>query len=150
MAESKYGKYICTELKQEVKLRQEKNDRSQRMMEHVIWMDNDVIPGAFYSECVWVTPPPEGSPEPANSPGGATVQPHKHDYDEVLAFFGTNQDDPRELGAEVELWLGDEKHILTKSCMVFVPAGLQHCPLRFNRVDRPVFYFTSGPGKMYF
>jgi len=52
MAESKYGKYICTELKQEVKLRQEKTDRSQRMMEHVIWMDNDVIPGAFYSECV--------------------------------------------------------------------------------------------------
>jgi hypothetical protein len=33
--------------------------------------------------------------------------------------------------------------------MVFVPKGLKHSPLTFNRVDRPVFHFTVGPGKMY-
>ena len=27
------------------------------------------------------------------------------------AFFGTNPDDFYDLGGEVELWLGDEKHI---------------------------------------
>ena len=72
------------------------------------------------------------------------------DFDEVIAFFGTDPDDIHDLCGEVELWLGDEKHIIDKSCMVFVPAGLNHCPLRFNRVDRPIFYFTAGPGSMYF
>jgi hypothetical protein len=32
--------------------------------------------------------------------------------------------------------------------MVFIPAGLQHCPVNFKRIDRPIFHFTSEPGKM--
>jgi hypothetical protein len=101
-------------------------------------------------ECVWVMPRPTGT-----VPGGAAgrrvgTEPHSHDYDEVIAFFGTNPNDPYDLGAEVELWLGDEKHIIKKSSLVFIPAGLKHCPLTFLRVDRPVFHYTTGPGKMYF
>jgi hypothetical protein len=75
---------------------------------------------------------------------------HAHDYDEVIAFFGTDLNDPDDLGAEVELWLEDEKHIITKTSLVFVPAGLRHCPLIFLKVDKPVFHYTTGPGKMYF
>src|SRR4030042_306678 len=76
--------------------------------------------------------------------------PHAHKYDEVIAFFGTNHDDPYDLGAEVELWLGDEKHIIKKTSLVFIPAGLKHCPLTFPKGDRPGFHYTTGPGKMYF
>jgi len=78
------------------------------------------------------------------------TEPHTHDYDEVIAFIGTDLNDPYDLGAEVELWLDDEKHIINKSCLVYIPAGLKHCPLTFLRVDRPVFHYTTGPAKMYF
>jgi mannose-6-phosphate isomerase-like protein (cupin superfamily) len=81
---------------------------------------------------------------------GVSVQPHKHDYDEVLCFFGTNPEDFYDLGGEAEFWIEDEKHIITRSSIVFIPAGVQHCPLSFLRVDRPIFHFTGGPGKMYF
>jgi hypothetical protein len=56
---------------------------------------------------------------------------------------------PHDLCGEIELWLGDEKHILTKSCMVFIPKGLKHCPLVFRRVDRPIFHFSAGPARAY-
>ena len=40
------------------------------------------------------------------------------------------------------IWLEDEEHIITKSTYVFVPAGMTHCPLVLNRVDKPIFHFT--------
>ena len=110
-------------------------DRSTRVM----YLDGEVLKGAFYVDCVWFY-------KKSDDMGPL---PHTHDFDEVIAFFGSNQKDPFDLGGEVELWLGDEKHILTKSCVVFVPKGLKHCPLIFRRVDTPIFHFTTGPASMY-
>ena len=47
------------------------------------------------------------------------------------------------MGAEIEFWLEDEKFMLTKSCMIFVPKNMIHCPLILRRVDRPIFHFTT-------
>jgi len=143
MAKTKYGKYIITRPAGEVPAspwspaapRVWVSDRAARVM----FLDNEVLKGAFYVECVWIYKQSEGKGPPA----------HTHDFDEVIAFFGSNQKDPFDLGAEVEFWLGDEKHILTKSCVVFVPKGLKHCPLIFRRVDAPIFHFTTGPSSMY-
>jgi hypothetical protein len=151
MTESKYGKYIISELKQpkvEAAWSPPISAAGKNRGGRVLYLDSDVAEGAFYMECVWVMPRPAGAP----MPGGRRVgtEPHTHDYDEVIAFIGTDLNDPYDLGAEVELWLGDEKHIITKSSLVFVPAGLKHCPLTFLKVDRPVFHYTTGPGKMYF
>jgi hypothetical protein len=152
MPKTKYGKYIISELKPPAveapwsppNLGPAGKGKGGR----VLYLDSKVAPGAFYMECVWVLPRPAGT-VPA---GGRRVgtEPHTHDYDEVIAFFGTDLNDPYDLGAEVELWLGDEKHIITKTSLVFIPAGLKHCPLTFLRVDRPVFHYTTGPGKIYF
>jgi hypothetical protein len=106
----------------------------------IAFLDNEVLPGAFYVECLWKW---EASQE------GYTTKPHTHDFDEVIAFFGTNPQDPFDLCGEVELWLEDEKLTITRSCLVFVPQGMKHCPLVFKRVDRPIFHFTTGPSKMY-
>ena len=116
----------------------------------MFFLDNSIIPGAFYMECVWVMPRSAGAAQPA--PGGKRTgtESHTHDYDEVIAFIGTDHDNPYDLGAEAELWLGDEKHIITKTSLVFIPAGLKHGPLYFLRVNKPVFHYTTGPGKMYF
>jgi hypothetical protein len=151
MAESKYGKYIVSALKEnivEAPWSPPVSPVSKGKGGRLLFLDNDMVPGAFYLETVWIVPPPgtEGKPRT----GGVSVQPHKHDYDEVLCFFGTNPEDFYDLGGEVEFWIEDEKHIITKSSIVFLPAGTMHCPLTFLRVDRPIFHFTSGPGRMYF
>ena len=110
-------------------------------------MDNEVLPGAFYLETVWAYP--RSSNEPVNKYPQTIAEPHTHDFDEVLCFFGTSLDDPHDLGAEVEFWLGDEKHIITKSASIFIPKGLKHCPLVYRKVEKPIFIFSSGPGSMY-
>jgi hypothetical protein len=43
----------------------------------------------------------------------------------------------------------DEKHILTRTSLIFVPARMKHCPLILRRVDRPIFHFTTVPGGRY-
>jgi hypothetical protein len=147
MADSKYGKYIVTELKKDIveaPWNPPPSEVGRNRGGRVLFLDNEVVEGAHYLECVWMMPRPAGS-----APVKATVEPHTHDYDEVICFFGTDPEDFHELHAEIELWLGDEKHIITKTAIVFIPAGLQHCPLIIHRVDKPVFTFTSFPGKMY-
>ncbi len=146
MAESKYGKYIVTEMKRNIKeapWTPEVAVAEKGKGGRVLWLDNEVVPGSFYLETVWQYPRKPGDPP------YPVTEPHTHDFDEVLCFFGTNPDDPHDLCGEIEFWLGDEQHILTKSCIIFIPKGLRHCPLIIRRVDRPIFEFTSGPGSMY-
>jgi quercetin dioxygenase-like cupin family protein len=122
------------------------------MMNHVIWMDSDVVPGSFYSECVWFFPGRQPTPEQLKKiekEGGGGPRPHTHPFEEVITFFGTNFNDPHDLGGEVELWLEDEKFVLNKSFLAYIPAGMKHCPLRIRRIDRPMFHFTLGPGQKY-
>lgn len=150
MAETKYGKYIVDTLRGNIPrapwsppVAQVGKGRSGRLF----YLDNEVVEGAFYLECAWIVPPEKGKPLP---PDLMAVKAHTHEYDEVLCFFGTNPDDFYDLGGELELYLGDEAHIIDRSCIVFVPAGLSHGPLTMHRVDRPIFHFTSGPGGTYF
>jgi hypothetical protein len=65
--------------------------------------------------------------------------PHKHDYDQFLCFLGTPED-VRVFDAEVEIWLGEEmeKHTITESTIVHIPAGLMHCPMNYKRIDKPI------------
>jgi hypothetical protein len=152
MAETRYGKYIIDELKPpsvEAPWSPPLSAAGKGKGGRVLYLDNDVVPGAFYTECVWILPRLAVMPA-GDSARRVSTESHAHDYDEIIAFFGTDLDDPKDLGAEVELWLDDERHIITKSSLVYVPAGLRHCPLTFLKVDRPVFHFTTGPGKMYF
>jgi hypothetical protein len=148
MAESKYGKYIITELKPSSKqstARRPDPDDIAGAESHLklLYLDDEIIKGAFYVECVWIWPGNEYYPTQAEP------NAHTHDYDEVITFFGTNLGDPYDLCGEIELWLEDEKHILTKSCIIFVPKGMKHCPLIIRRVGRPIFHFAAGTGGIY-
>ena len=64
-------------------------------------------------------------------------QTHFHDFDTVSCFIGSDPKNPSHLGAELEIQLGDEKHMLTRTCVICIPKGLPHCPLIHRRVDRP-------------
>jgi hypothetical protein len=65
-----------------------------------------------------------------------------------LAFFGTDRGDPNDLCGELEIWLEDEKHVITKNCAIYIPKGLKHGPVGFNRIDKPIFHNVSGRIKM--
>lgn len=133
----KYDKYFMTELNLP-EVRQKTANENAEIYKHVAWLDSNYIEGAFYSEVVWYYKPRK-----------STVGSHTHDFDEIIAFFGSDPYNIHDLGGEVELWMGGEQHIITKSCLVFVPKGMEHCPLSFNRVDRPIFHFTAGMGGKY-
>lgn len=134
-------KYIITETKPNegaVPFLAQAHVPTKDVRERVLYLDDEVIKGAFYVATTWFWK--------ATGPG---PQAHVHDFPEVLGFFGTNPKDAHDLGGEVELWLDGEKHLMTKSFLAYIPAGMKHCPLQVTRADRPIFHFSTGPKSMY-
>jgi hypothetical protein len=43
----------------------------------------------------------------------------------------------------------DEKYILEKSCMIYIPENVRHCPLRVVRVDRPFMFLAVSMASKY-
>ncbi|CCH30786.1 hypothetical protein ABZ816_00800 [Actinosynnema sp. NPDC047251] len=64
------------------------------------------------------------------------VNDHEHSYDEVLMWMGNDPDNIHDLGAELYLDIEGERHTVTTTGAVFIPAGIRHCPLGFNWVKR--------------
>jgi len=130
MAESEYSKYVVKELKSPFS--PEVDAAYAKVAKRILWMDDKVVPGsAFQMSCSWYLKPIPGGP-PA----------HTHAAPEILGFFGNDPDDPYNLHGEIEIWLGDQKFIINKTAMVFIPPGLKHCALRVNRIDKPIFHFS--------
>jgi hypothetical protein len=139
MAELKYQKYILTDLKlpEDIQKSAAKyNERATR----ILWLEDWVIEGApsIISSWYWKATETEGVPS------------HTHDFDEVIGFFGSDPQNPHDLGGEVEFWLEDEKYFLKNSCLIFIPKGLRHCPLRVVKVDRPIFFLAVSVTNKYF
>ena len=132
MPESKYGKHIITELKAP-QFSAEFNAKYAEFATRILWIDNNVVEGAAQMNCSWYCKPNHEH----------LAQAHSHDCDEIIGFFGSNPDDPYDLAAEIEFWLEDEKHIITASCLIFIPRGMKHCPLLIKRVDRPIFHLST-------
>ncbi|MCJ7605580.1 MAG: hypothetical protein MUO19_06050 [Dehalococcoidales bacterium] len=131
MADSKYGKYIVTELKAPDAVMAALGEYA-RFGKRILWMDSNVVEGAFQMNCSWYLKPTTRGPAA-----------HSHDVDEIIGFFGNNPEDPYDLGGEIEFWLEDEKYLIDKTAMIFVPAGMKHCPLILRKVDRPIFHFST-------
>lgn len=105
-----------------------------KFAKRIIWMDGDVVPGAFQMNTAWYSAVPERDP---------IFPEHCHDdSDELIGFFSSDPNNPYDLGAEIEYSIDGEAHLLTRSTMIFVPAGVPHNPMRILKVDRPVFHFS--------
>jgi len=69
--------------------------------------------------------------------------PHVHLYDEFLIFLGADLPDLcSSFDAEIDLWMGEEmeKHTITSTTIVFIPKGMQHAPLNFRAINKPVLF----------
>ena len=157
----KYDKYICTTLQKRQELPGPNPEEVDKLhaqgkrlsMEHILWLDKDVIPGAYYGENTFIWPP--GSPgvisfeEQLKLPtNDRPMFPHAHDFPELLSWWSTNPDDPSEISSQ-GLILDDELIPLETGWVAYIPAGMRHMPARgtgTRRVNKPTLHWTSGPG----
>jgi hypothetical protein len=100
---------------------------------HLMTTDESVQEGFFSVDCTWLW---SGA---AREPAG---EAHTHDFSHVIGIIGGHPADPHDLGGEITMWLDGNKETLTRSVLIFVPAGVVHGPILFNRVNRPVFFIT--------
>lgn len=135
MKQNKYSKYIIQDY-QPVKERKYKGATG---LERILRLGDDVLAGSMYTVCGWIAPGEDGDGPPA----------HTHDFDEIIGFIGTNQQNHKDLGGEVEFWMDDEKYVMTNTFIVFVPKGLKHLPMKVRNVTSPIFHFTVGGATEY-
>ena len=105
----------------------------KKFANRILWIDNNVVDGAFQMNTAWYFDVPEKDP---------VFDEHVHEYDELIGFYGSNPDDPYDLGADMEVTIDGDVHKLTRTSMIFLPANIPHMPLRILKVDRPVFHFS--------
>jgi len=138
--EGEYGKYILQDLHDPNAGTPEFREIYNRFAKRILWLDDNIIPGAIQMNTAWYKDVPERDP---------IFEEHTHEYDEIIAFFGSDPDNPYELNAELELAINGEWHKVTKSSLIYVPANMSHMPLSIKRVDKPIFHFSLVVGPQY-
>jgi hypothetical protein len=133
MAKTKYGKYITSNAAKEIK--DAKGNKKIAILIHEGELKVDCSIGYH---CI---------SEPLNMP----TPPHSHDCDQLLCFIGGNPKNLADLGAEIELCLGEEqeKHLINSTSIISIPQGLKHCPLNFKKVDEPFVFLEITLQKNY-
>lgn len=65
--------------------------------------------------------------------------PHEHREDELIFLFGGDHDHSQELGATVEICLGEEmeRHVIEHPCCICIPAGTIHGLFRIVETRKP-------------
>jgi hypothetical protein len=140
-------KYFVTELKSVVGDAPWSPVFADHEARRLLSLDGDVLKGAFYMETAWFLP--GDWPEKTKGDPTRTIGKHVHDFDETIAWIGTDPADPYNLNGEVELWIDGKQNFLDRSFIAFVPAGIEHGPINIRKITRPMFHFTAGMGKKY-
>ena len=127
MGDTKYGKYISSGAIKVI-------NPKKAVPSLGIMVDNDSWAGIGDIACNFAfvsISEPSVMPDP----------PHRHDFDEFVYFISGDATNMKYLGAEIEITLGEEleKHEITTPSIVYIPKGMQHCPLEIKKVDKPFY-----------
>jgi hypothetical protein len=70
--------------------------------------------------------------------------PHSHDFDQFLHFYSGDSLHVNDFQAEVEMTVGEEmeKHVITETTVLYLPAGTLHCPLNFKEIRKPIVFMN--------
>ena len=136
-----YGKYIVQDL-QAPPFSPNFAEIYKQWGQRLLWMDTNVVPGAFQMNMSWYRAAPDMRPLYKHDE-------HVHDFDEMIGFIGSDPDDPYDLGGEIEIGINGELHRLTKSSIIFMPAGMKHLPLSIIRLERPILHFSISMAPTY-
>lgn len=127
MADSQYGKYIVAA-------------EDSAFPEGRGWVQiltEKEFPGSNVYFVHWVMPERQHVETEIGHP------PHLHKEPEILFLIGTDPNDPFDLGGEVEISLGPEmeKHVISRTSALCIPAGLPHGFYRTVNTRRPWIMF---------
>ena len=101
--------------------------------------DDRMMKGAFPFMCAWFAGPWKMED---------TMKPHCHNHEEVIMFIGSDYEHPDQLGGEIEFFFKDDKYLLTKSCLLYIPKMVQHSPMRPTKVNdpkKPILFVAAMP-----
>jgi hypothetical protein len=135
---SRYARYIITEPKRHSPPPKDKSKPlppPKAKTTQIVSLDSEVSPGAFYADFVWIWS------------GDMTMAPqaHAHDFDEMIGLVTwADKANPRAINGDVSIKLGDDDYSIKQSSLIYVPKGLNHCPIEFRNIKRPVLCFTIG------
>jgi hypothetical protein len=140
-------KYFVTDLKDVVGDAPWTPKFTDKEARRLITLDSEVRPGAFYMETAWFFP--GDWPEKTKNDPSHTIGAHKHDYDETVAWVGTDPKDINNLNGEIEFWIDGKQNFIDRSFIAFIPAGTEHGPINIRKITKPMFHFTAGMSKKY-
>ncbi len=144
----KYAKYILeydpTMEQKIMPFRVQREAGFQPPMETFMCIDDSDAKGCHYYWAMWFTPE-----RPFNL--GIGHPPHTHKDGELLFHIGSDPKNPTDLGADVELYLGREmeRHLITKTCVVWIPPGFIHAPWRPLVTRRPWIFIEVNQGPVH-
>lgn len=126
MAESKYGKYI---------LRDTGGKEAGSAMP-------GVIPAVLEGRKDWSGIRHRIDWKYISQPALLEKETHAHSFEEFWCFLGCDPAKPQEFGAEIEISLGKEgeRHKIDAPSVVCISGGLEHGPLEFKKISRPVLF----------
>ena len=139
--DGEYGKYI-TQTLQSPNMNSEFSEIYKKWGQRLLWMDANVVPGAFQMNTSWYIAAPDMYPLYGHGE-------HVHDFDEMIGFLGSDHTNPNDLGAVIEIGINGELHRLTKSSIIFMPAQMKHLPLAILELSRPVLHFSVSLNPFY-
>lgn len=132
--EGETGKYIVQELCEPDEMGEASKLFYKTFATRILWMDSNVVPGAFQMNTAWWSKP---------QPRDPLFESHVHaNYNEILGFIGSNPDEPYNLNGVIEITVDGNVHRLDRSTMIFIPAGISHNPLRLLEAAKPIFHFS--------
>jgi hypothetical protein len=111
----------------------------------MVRMEESVMKGSHFYLVHWVMP---GFAENLGARQLGGHPPHIHKDAELLMHIGTNPDDPMDLGAEVEMYLGPEleRHVFNRTCCIYIPPNFIHSPWRPIKTTRPWIFIEINQG----
>lgn len=138
MAETKYGKYIY----------KYDSEFQHPLGPMLARMDNNTFTGCQFYMVHWIMP---GTDNHFEDRPYAGHPPHIHRDAELLFHIGTDPDNPMDLGGEAILYLGPEleKHVITESCVVWIPPNFIHAPWRPINTKRPWIFIEINQGPLH-
>ncbi len=102
-----------------------------RQLPSMTLLNDDLVPGVkYYMEGGWIYNVLDPNPP---------VYEHVHRFNEIVMLLGSDPDNPEELGAELYFYVAGQKIILNKTGAMFIPAGVRHGPLGYNKFKRDHF-----------
>jgi hypothetical protein len=102
------------------------------------------IPGLkYYIEMGWTF----GMPVSKRTGAGMPEMVHKK-YDEIVLHIGGDPDNPEDLGADIEFYVGGQPLRFDTTSALFIPRGVHHGPLRCLEYRKPhiVIAMMCGAG----